>query len=135
MGKSFRRSGKMPSLKHSERVVNSADLQRYKRLLLARLDELSSKRSAAASLAPEAGDSQGDDIDQANAHAEADLHIRLHKSDSHLLRAIEDALARISHDRFGVCEACGAPISKARLEAVPWTRVCRDCKEQEQSAA
>jgi RNA polymerase-binding transcription factor len=115
--------------------MNAAELQRYKRLLLARLDELSSKRSAAASLAPGAGDSQGDDIDQANAHAEADLHIRLHQSDSHLLRAIEDALARISHDRFGVCETCGSPISRARLEAVPWTRLCRDCKEREQSAA
>jgi len=115
--------------------VNPADLQRYKRLLIARLDELSSKRTAAASLAPGAGDLQGDVIDQANADAEADLHIRLHQSDSHLLRAIEDALARITHDRFGVCETCGSPISKARLEAVPWTRLCRDCKEREQSAA
>jgi hypothetical protein len=51
------------------------------------------------------------------------------------LRAIEDALARISHDRFGVCETCGSRISRARLEAVPWTRLCRDCKEREQSAA
>ena len=77
----------------------------------------------------------GDVADQANADAEAALHIRLHRSDSHLLRAIEDALARITQDRFGVCETCGSPISKARLEAVPWTRLCRDCKEREQSAA
>ena len=115
--------------------MNPTDLQRYKLLLLARLEELSSKRIVAASLAPVAGDSQGDVIDQANADAEADLHIRLHKSDSHLLRAIEDALARITHDRFGVCEMCNSPMSKARLEAVPWTRLCRDCKEREQSAA
>jgi DnaK suppressor protein len=67
--------------------------------------------------------------------AEADLHIRPHQSDAHLLRAIEDALARITQDRFGVCEMCSSPISKARLEAVPWTRLCRDCKEREQSAA
>jgi hypothetical protein len=66
---------------------------------------------------PETGDLQGDVIDHANADAEADLHIRLHQSDAHLLRAIEDALARITHDRFGVCETCGSPISKARLEA------------------
>jgi len=77
----------------------------------------------------------GDLADQANADAEADLHIRLYQSDAHLLRAIEDALARITRDRFGVCEMCGAHISKARLEAVPWTRLYRDCKEREQSAA
>jgi DnaK suppressor protein len=69
----------------------------------------------------------GDLADQANADAEADLHIRLHQSDAHLLRAIEDALARIAQERFGVCEICSSPISKARLEAVPWTRLCRDC--------
>jgi RNA polymerase-binding transcription factor len=115
--------------------VNPTDLQRYKRLLLATLDELSSKRTAAASLAPGASGSQGDLIDQANADAEAELHVRLPENDSHLLRAIEGALARISHNRFGVCASCGSPISKARLEAVPWTRLCRDCKEREQSAA
>jgi DnaK suppressor protein len=115
--------------------MNATDLQRYKRLLLSKLDELSIKRPAAASLAPGAGDLQGHVIDHANADADADLHIRLHQSDAHLLRAIEDALARITQDRFGVCETCGSSISKARLEAVPWTRVCSDCKEREQSAA
>ena len=115
--------------------MDRGDLQRYKQLLLAKRDELSNTRAATASLAPGAGDLQGDLIDHANADAEANLHIRLHRSDSHLLRAIEDALARITHERFGVCETCGSPISKARLEAVPWTRLCRDCKEREQSAA
>ena len=102
---------------------------------LAKLDELSVKRPAAASLAPGAGDLQGDVIDHANADAEADLHIRLHQGNAHLARAIEDALVRITQDRFGVCQTCGSSISKARLEAVPWTRLCRDCKEREQSAA
>jgi DnaK suppressor protein len=116
-------------------VVNATDLQRYKRLLLAKLDELSAAHADASPLAPGAGGPMGDLVDQANADAEADLHIRLHQSDAHLLRAIEDALARITEDRFGVCEMCNSPISKARLEAVPWTRLCRDCKEREQSAA
>jgi DnaK suppressor protein len=50
-----------------------------------------------------------------------------------LLRAIGEALARIEHGTFGVCQVCGDPVPKARLEAVPWTRVCRDCKEQQNS--
>ena len=72
--------------------------------------------------------------DQANADAEAELHIQVHRSDAHLLRAIEDAFARLGQDRYGVCEVCKLPISKARLEAVPWTRHCRDCKEQHEHA-
>ena len=114
--------------------MNATDVQRYKRLLLAKRDELTTRRNTAGSPAPGAN-LQGDSGDQASADAEADLHIRLRQSDIHLLRAIDAALRRITQDRFGVCEACGSPISKARLEALPWTHLCRDCMEQEQSAA
>jgi RNA polymerase-binding transcription factor DksA len=40
-------------------------------------------------------------------------------------------LARITRGTFGVCQACKQPISKARLEAVPWTHNCRECKERQ----
>jgi DnaK suppressor protein len=113
--------------------MNARDVQRYKRLLLAKLDELSAMHADAAPRAPGAGGPMGDVADQANADAEAELHIRLHQTDARLLRSIEDALARISQDRFGVCEVCKQDISKVRLEAVPWTRLCRDCKEHEQN--
>ena len=64
---------------------------------------------------------------------DAATQIRLHQTDSKLLRAIEDALTRIRHEEYGICRECGQPISKARLEAVPWTRWCRDCKERQDS--
>jgi hypothetical protein len=57
----------------------------------------------------------------------------LQQTDSKLLRAIEDALTRIRHEEYGICGECGQLISKARLEAVPWTRWCRDCKERQDS--
>ena len=84
---------------------------------------------------PAAGGLEGDLIDQANADAEAELQIRLHQTDSRLLRAIEEALGRIRQSTFGVCQVCKRPISKVRLEAVPWTRLCRECKEGGRSAA
>ena len=70
-------------------------------------------------------------MDWASADTEAELQVRVHQSDAHLVRAIDEALARIRQGTFGMCEACKQPISHARLEAVPWTRHCRDCKEQE----
>jgi len=115
--------------------VNAKDLQRYKRLLLAKLEELSAARSDAETLVPAAGGGQGDPIDKANADAEAELQIRLHQTDGRLLRAIEEALARLRHGTYGVCAICKQPISKARLEAVPWAQHCRECKEQEHPAA
>ena len=74
-------------------------------------------------------------IGQANADAEAELQIRLHQTGSRLLGAIEEALGRIRQGTFGVCQVCKQPVSKARLEAVPWTRLCRECKEGGRSAA
>jgi RNA polymerase-binding transcription factor DksA len=45
------------------------------------------------------------------------------------LRNIEQALHRISTGSFGRCMACGKPIARTRLLAVPVTRLCSVCKE------
>jgi len=112
--------------------MGPSDLRRYERLLVEKLRELSSAPDEAQSRVPAAGGLEGDLIEQANADEEAELQIHLHQIDGRLLRAIEEALARISQGTYGVCEVCKQPISKARLEAVPWAR---HCKEREHSAA
>lgn len=111
------------------------DLQRCKVLLLEKQRELSSVQDDAGARVPAAGGLGGDLIDQANADAEAELQIRLQQTDSRLLRAIEEALDRIRQGTFGVCQVCKQPISKARLEAVPWTHHCRESNEGGRSAA
>jgi DnaK suppressor protein len=75
----------------------------------------------------------GDPTDWATQETQITLRAHLRESDSHLLRAIEEALARIAQGTFGICDACERPIAPARLKAVPWTRLCRECKEQRRS--
>ena len=111
--------------------MDRRELERYKQVLLAKRGELSVKNADGESLIPAAGGWESDPVDRATADEEAELQIRLHQTDGRLLRAVEAALTRIRQDTFGICEACKNPISRARLEAVPWTRHCRDCKEQE----
>jgi DnaK suppressor protein len=113
--------------------MHANELQSYKRLLIEKRQE--SLAASSGALVPAAERVDGDPLDQANADSEAELEIQLHRSDGRLLRAIEDALTRINHRGYGVCETCKKPITKARLEAVPWTRHCRLCKEKEHSAA
>jgi DnaK suppressor protein len=107
--------------------MNNGEVNRYKNLLLSKQQELSAGKSLAESI-PTAGELRGDPVDMAASETYAATQVRLHQTDGKLLRAIEDALTRIRNEKFGICEECGEPISTARLEAVPWTRWCRDCK-------
>lgn len=43
------------------------------------------------------------------------------------LRAIAAALTRIEGGDYGLCQVCGAPISEARLDIVPFTPFCKEC--------
>lgn len=106
-------------------------MNKYKELLLAKRAELSSSWRGRDELAPSAGHLHGDPADQASAASEAAIQVRLHQTDSKLLRAIDDALARIARNAYGTCEVCEEPISAVRLTAVPWTRLCLNCKEEQ----
>ncbi len=113
--------------------MDSTDLVRYKQLLLDKQRELLGTRNGTAAPVPSAADTRGDVLDQASAETEAKIQARLRQTESHLLRAIEDALARIEQGTFGICASCKGLISDARLNAVPWARMCRNCKEQNQT--
>ena len=106
------------------------NLLRYKGILLEKHQELSTGRMLAGSILTvvEPG---ADQVDMAASEIDAAIQIRLRQTDGKLLRSIEDALTRIRQDKFGICEECGQPISTARLEAVPWARRCKDCKERQ----
>ncbi len=76
---------------------------------------------------------QGDLADQASGNNEVHIALKLKQTDAKILQAIEEALYRMEKGTYGICRDCGEPISLARLEAIPWTRVCISCK-QKQSA-
>ena len=41
--------------------------------------------------------------------------------------AIRAALTRLDDGTYGICLKCGGNISNERLDAVPYTPLCRDC--------
>jgi len=53
--------------------------------------------------------------------------LALRRNTERLLYQVERALFRIKEGSFGVCRECGKPIDHARLEAIPYTRLCIDC--------
>jgi|TARA_B100000929_G_scaffold259132_1_gene222731 DnaK suppressor protein len=74
---------------------------------------------------------QGDLADQATGNNEVHIKLKLKQTDAKILQAIEEALGRLEQDTYGLCRDCGEKIAKARLQAIPWTRVCITCKENQ----
>ncbi len=74
---------------------------------------------------------QGDMADQASGNNEVHIQLKLKQTDAKILQAIEEALWRIEKGTYGICRDCGQPIAEARLNAIPWTRVCISCKEKQ----
>lgn len=48
------------------------------------------------------------------------------------LVAVDDALNKMDAGSYGVCDVCGRDISPERLEVLPSTTICHDCKEAEE---
>ena len=76
---------------------------------------------------------QGDLADQADGTNEVHIQLKLKQTDAKILQAIEEALWRLEKGTYGMCGDCGEPVAPARLNAIPWTRVCIACKEKQRA--
>jgi RNA polymerase-binding protein DksA len=56
----------------------------------------------------------------------------LEENEERLIAEIDAALERIEDGTFGICATCGQPIGEERLEAVPYTTQCIECKRKEE---
>ena len=72
--------------------------------------------------------------DVASTHIGEGISIELHEKDIHLLREIDEALARIEGGTYGQCEETGEMIGKRRLERVPWTRLSIEAARDREEA-
>jgi DnaK suppressor protein len=71
------------------------------------------------------------------ASEERDREISLLLSDRERLKIqqVDDALDRIGDSSYGVCESCGLEIAEERLDAMPFTRLCHDCQQEQEREA
>jgi RNA polymerase-binding transcription factor DksA len=96
------------------------------------LEQASSLQAEAQSLVEEMepGDIQFDDESGEGGTVTVDRERDLALSAQALaaVEEIDDALAKIKSGRYGICEGCGELIPKARLEALPYARLCISCK-------
>jgi RNA polymerase-binding transcription factor len=98
-------------------------LELRKRLGIELEDLAHTKHSSASGDAADAAfDSSGEEIASTLAELEAKE-----------LAQVERALRRLRNGTYGKCEACGAKIPVARLNALPYSTVCIKCQREIES--
>ena len=94
----------------------------------------------AHSMKATSAESSGDQIysdhmpDLASDAMERDKAFMFASRDGVYLGQLEKALQRLEEGTYGVCRLCEVDIPRARLEAVPTTKICVSCKEKEHAA-
>jgi DnaK suppressor protein len=58
------------------------------------------------------------------------MDFALMEMESQTLRNIDEAIQRLQEGTYGICGDCDQAISEARLKALPFATVCRDCQAQ-----
>jgi len=111
----------------------SLDMSVYRDELLRRRKEIVDSQKPLAASMIDTNSRQGDLADQATGNNEVHIHLRLKQTDAKILQAIDDALRRIEQGTYGICRDCGELVAPARLNAIPWTRVCIACKEKQKA--
>ena len=76
-----------------------------------------------------------DTYDLASEERDREINFILSDRERVKLKQIDDALERLDDGTYGVCESCGLEIAEERLEAMPFTRLCRDCQQDEEREA
>ena len=69
-------------------------------------------------------------VDKAETSYTKEFLLSLTDGERETLLLIDEALKRLEHSEFGVCQTCGKEIGGKRIVAIPWTPYCIDCQEK-----
>ena len=115
----------MKMITESDRDLFRSRLQTEKKHLLAQLKQLEADITTAEQ--NREGSLFGKREEGASEAQELEKRLSLEERDRERLAEIERALGKIKNGTYGVCDICGQPIDRARLEALPQANSCLKC--------
>jgi RNA polymerase-binding transcription factor len=126
-----------PPVRAGEEPWTAAELEQVRAELHAEAGELRAEiakaaRDIAEGLNGSVRDAGDDEADAGTKAFERERELALTQNARDLLDQGERALARIDAGTYGICESCGQPIGKARLQAFPRATLCVACKQRQE---
>ena len=122
-----------PTLRSDVIVMDARRLDRFRKKLLKKKEELHRMVSKTEQYGREADEESSQDVaDKAASSYTKEFLFSHSSSERSIMQLVDEALDRVEDGSFGVCIACEDAIQARRLEAVPWTRYCISCQEKQE---
>ncbi|MFH8410617.1 TraR/DksA C4-type zinc finger protein [Streptomyces sp. NPDC018019] len=94
--------------------------------------EIEASESALAGLMRDSGEGTGDEADTGTKNITREHEMALASNAREMLSQTERAMERLGAGTYGLCENCGKPIGKARMQAFPRATLCVECKQKQE---
>ncbi|MFB6773723.1 TraR/DksA C4-type zinc finger protein [Streptomyces sp. NPDC056337] len=95
--------------------------------------EIDSAERSLQGMMRDSGDGAGDDeADTGSKNITREHELALAATAREVLTQTEHALERLDAGTYGLCENCGNPIGKARMQAFPRATLCVECKQKQE---
>ena len=107
-------------------------LETFRTMLIQKINELLTEAGKTVSEMTNGKENFPDPNDRASLESDRNFELRIRDRERKLILKMQEAIKRIDDGTFGICEACGGPISEKRLMARPVTTDCIDCKTKQE---
>jgi DnaK suppressor protein len=111
--------------------MNKKERDEFRKLLAAKKESIIRKLTDTITESKEMESNVAQDlVDKAETSYTKEFLLSLSDGERDQLLQIDEALKRLEHGEFGVCQVCTKEIGDKRLKAIPWTPLCIDCQEK-----
>jgi DnaK suppressor protein len=116
----------------TDRVAHNQRYESLKQMLEERRQEIVDKLRTIREAMPDQRLDVQDAEEQAVTDFAKDMEFALVQMKADTLSRIDEAMRRLEAGTYGECAECGTEIADARLKALPFAVLCRDCQEREE---
>jgi DnaK suppressor protein len=111
--------------------MNKKEKDEFRKMLASKKESIIRKLSETIAESKEMESNVAQDlVDKAETSYTKEFLLSLTDTERRQLLLIDEALKRLEHGEFGVCQLCRKEVGEKRLEAIPWTPLCIDCQEK-----
>lgn len=124
-----------------KKKFNKKELADFKKLIIKKKEDIIeqiqhiSEDTLKKSQKDAAGDISGYTFHMADVATDSydrEFSLSLASNERNVLYELDDASKKIDEGTFGICESCKSLITKTRLKAVPFARMCLKCQERKE---